>query len=48
MTASALPALFISHGAPLFAVEPGTTGPALTRFGAELATLSRAAFAVLW
>lgn len=40
MTASALPALFISHGAPLFAIEPGTTGPALTRFGAELATLT--------
>ncbi len=36
MTSSTLPALFISHGAPLFAVEPGETGPALTRFGATL------------
>jgi 4,5-DOPA dioxygenase extradiol len=31
-----LPALFVSHGAPLFAVEPGTSGPALTRFGQSL------------
>jgi 4,5-DOPA dioxygenase extradiol len=32
MSASALPtlpALFVSHGAPLFATDPGTTGPAL-------------------
>lgn len=33
---STLPALFISHGAPLFAIEPGETGPALTRLGATL------------
>lgn len=31
-----LPALFVSHGAPLFALEPGETGPALTQLGAEL------------
>src|SRR5450830_1480111 len=31
-----LPALFVSHGAPLFALEPGDTGPALSRLGAEL------------
>lgn len=36
MTASKLPALFISHGAPLFAVEAGETGPALTRWGSAL------------
>lgn len=39
MTTSTLPALFISHGAPLFAIEPGETGPALTRFGQDLRAL---------
>lgn len=34
--AAVLPALFVSHGAPLFALEPGNTGPALTHWGAEL------------
>jgi 4,5-DOPA dioxygenase extradiol len=29
MSASVIPGLFVSHGAPLFATEPGTTGPAL-------------------
>ncbi len=29
MSAAPLPSLFVSHGAPLFATEPGTTGPAL-------------------
>jgi len=33
---AAVPALFVSHGAPLFAVEAGETGPALTRWGQEL------------
>lgn len=32
-----LPALFISHGAPLFAIDPGASGPALTGFGKALA-----------
>lgn len=34
--AAVLPVLYVSHGAPLFALEPGTTGPALTRWGAGL------------
>lgn len=33
---AALPALFVSHGAPLFALDAGTTGPALTQWGAAL------------
>jgi 4,5-DOPA dioxygenase extradiol len=36
MTSLPLPALFISHGAPLFAIEPGESGPALTRLGKDL------------
>ena len=36
LPAQALPALFISHGAPLFAVEPGQSGPALRRLGTSL------------
>jgi len=31
-----LPALFVSHGAPLFAIEHGTSGPALQQWGAQL------------
>lgn len=37
MANSRLPVLFISHGAPLFALERGETGPALTRWGERLA-----------
>ena len=33
---TSLPSLFVSHGAPLFAVEHGTTGPALNAWGAKL------------
>ena len=33
---SRLPALFISHGATSFALEPGLAGPALTALGREL------------
>ena len=31
-----LPSLFISHGAPTFAIEPGIVGPALTALGQAL------------
>lgn len=33
---SRLPSLFVSHGAPTFALEPGRAGPALQALGAEL------------
>lgn len=33
---SRLPSLFVSHGAPTFASEPGQAGPALRALGAEL------------
>lgn len=36
MSGPSLPALFISHGAPLFAIDAGESGPALTRLGAQL------------
>lgn len=36
MTATALPSLFVSHGAPLFAIEAGNSGPALAAWGANL------------
>jgi 4,5-DOPA dioxygenase extradiol len=32
----ALPALFVSHGSPLVAMHPGTTGPAWARIGAAM------------
>lgn len=31
-----LPTLFISHGSPMLALEPGASGPALARLAAEL------------
>lgn len=31
-----LPSLFISHGSPMLALEPGATGPALVHLAAEL------------
>ncbi|MDQ7996852.1 MAG: class III extradiol ring-cleavage dioxygenase [Luteibacter sp.] len=33
---STTPVIFISHGAPTFALDPGLLGPALQRFGAGL------------
>lgn len=33
---SLAPVLFISHGAPLFAISPGTSGPALATYGKQL------------
>lgn len=30
------PSLFVSHGSPMFAIEPGRLGPELTRIGAAL------------
>lgn len=35
-TPQRLPALFVSHGSPMFALEAGSTGPALTQWGQEL------------
>jgi 4,5-DOPA dioxygenase extradiol len=34
--AARLPVLYVSHGSPMFALEPGETGPALTRWGQAL------------
>lgn len=31
-----LPTIFVSHGSPMMALEPGTTGPALTKIGEKL------------
>jgi 4,5-DOPA dioxygenase extradiol len=36
---SRAPSLFVSHGSPMFALQPGRLGPALTRIGAQLADL---------
>lgn len=39
---TALPALFISHGSPMFALEPGKTGPALRAWAQALPEKPRA------
>ena len=35
-TLTLAPVLFVSHGAPTFAIEPGTLGPLLTTLGQQL------------
>lgn len=35
-TGTRLPVLYVSHGSPMFALDPGETGPALTRWGRAL------------
>src|SRR3546814_18530543 len=37
---SRAPSLFISHGSPLFSIEPGALGPNLRQLGRTLAALS--------
>jgi 4,5-DOPA dioxygenase extradiol len=37
------PALFVSHGAPTFALEPGLLGPKLTQLGEQLSDLTAVA-----
>jgi 4,5-DOPA dioxygenase extradiol len=37
------PALFVSHGAPTFALEPGLLGPKLTQLGQQLSGLTAVA-----
>jgi 4,5-DOPA dioxygenase extradiol len=37
------PALFVSHGAPTFALEPGLLGPKLTQLGEQLSNLAAVA-----
>ena len=38
LAANRMPVLYVSHGSPMFALEQGTTGPALTKWGQDLRT----------
>ena len=40
------PALFVSHGAPTFALEPGLLGPKLTQLGEQLSSPAAVAVTV--
>ena len=40
-TPTSLPSLFVSHGAPLFAIEHGSTGPALRQWAEDKAPAER-------
>ena len=42
-----LPSLFISHGSPMLALQPGASGPALARLAAELAGVREAELVAL-
>ena len=42
MSTALLPTLFVSHGSPMFAIEPGATGAALRRWTQELEAPVRA------
>ncbi|GAA5106825.1 class III extradiol ring-cleavage dioxygenase [Orbus sasakiae] len=44
---SKLPVLFITHGSPMLAVEPGKTGPLLTQLGQQLDKLDIKAILVI-
>lgn len=42
-----LPVMFITHGSPMLAVEPGETGPLLTQLGHQLSSLDIKAILVI-
>lgn len=46
-TTTALPTLFVSHGSPMFALDPGQTGPALRNWGESLQALKPKAVVVM-
>lgn len=46
LPAPAVPPLFVSHGSPTFALDPGTTGPALSRWARALTPRPRAVVVV--